>query len=159
MIFVTVGTHEQPFNRLIEEIDRLKQESVITDEVQMQTGYCTYEPKYCKWEAFFPYKKMQELVQKADIVITHGGPSSFIMPLQYGKIPIVVPRQAKYQEHINDHQRQIINNFYQEQYLLKFDEGDNLGKIISEAKDFVPRKFISNNQNFVKMIEKFIDEN
>lgn len=93
MIFVTVGTHEQPFNRLIEEIDRLKQEGVITDEVQMQTGYCTYEPKYCKWEAFFPYKKMQELVQEADIVITHGGPSSFIMPLQYGKIPIVVPRR------------------------------------------------------------------
>ena len=61
MIFVTVGTHEQPFNRLIEEIDRLKQEGVITDEVQMQTGYCTYEPKYCKWETFFPYKKMQEL--------------------------------------------------------------------------------------------------
>lgn len=72
MIFVTVGTHEQPFNRLIEEIDRLKQEGVITDEVQMQTGYCTYEPKYCKWETFFPYKKMQELVQEADIVITHG---------------------------------------------------------------------------------------
>ena len=41
MIFVTVGTHEQPFNRLIEEIDRLRQEGVITDEVQMQTGYCT----------------------------------------------------------------------------------------------------------------------
>ena len=28
MIFVTVGTHEQPFNRLIEEIDRLKGEGV-----------------------------------------------------------------------------------------------------------------------------------
>ena len=108
MIFVTVGTHEQPFNRLIEEMDRLKQEGIITDEVQMQTGYCTYEPKYCKWEAFFPYRKMQELVQKADIVITHGGPSSFIMPLQYGKIPIVVPRQAKYQEHINDHQLEFV---------------------------------------------------
>ncbi|RDF80142.1 multidrug MFS transporter, partial [Lacticaseibacillus paracasei] len=24
MIFVTVGTHEQPFNRLIREIDRIK---------------------------------------------------------------------------------------------------------------------------------------
>ena len=45
-----------------------------------------------------------ENVDKADIVITHGGPSSFIMPLQIGKIPIVVPRQKKYDEHVNNHQ-------------------------------------------------------
>lgn len=38
MIFVTVGTHEQPFNRLIQEVDRLKRENIIKDEVQMQTG-------------------------------------------------------------------------------------------------------------------------
>ena len=75
MIFVTVGTHEQPFNRLIEEIDRLKQEGVITDEVQMQTGYCTYEPKCCKWEAFFPYKKMQELIMDENrtvVIVSHS---------------------------------------------------------------------------------------
>ena len=47
---------------------------------------------------------MLENVEKADIVITHGGPSSFIMPLQIGKIPIVVPRQKKYNEHVNNHQ-------------------------------------------------------
>lgn len=47
---------------------------------------------------------MLENVDKADIVITHGGPSSFIMPLQIGKIPIVVPRQKKYDEHVNNHQ-------------------------------------------------------
>ena len=37
MIFVTVGTHEQQFNRLIEEIDRLKGNGIIKDEVIMQT--------------------------------------------------------------------------------------------------------------------------
>ena len=37
-------------------------------------------------------------------MITHGGPSSFIMSLQIGKIPIVVPRQKKYDEHVNNHQ-------------------------------------------------------
>ena len=93
MIFVTVGTHEQQFNRLIEEIDRLKGNGTIKDEVIMQTGYCTYKPKYCKWSELLPYDQMLENVEKADIVITHGGPSSFIMPLQIGKIPIVVPRQ------------------------------------------------------------------
>ncbi len=104
MIFVTVGTHEQPFDRLIKKVDELKKEGLITDDVQMQTGYCTYQPQYCSWSPFYTYKEMQEFVQKADIVITHGGPSSFIMPLQIGKIPIVVPRQARYKEHINNHQ-------------------------------------------------------
>lgn len=43
MIFVTVGTHEQPFNRLVQEIDNLKRDGVITEDVIIQTGYSTYE--------------------------------------------------------------------------------------------------------------------
>ena len=104
MIFVTVGTHEQPFNRLIEYIDNLKRNGVITEDVIMQTGFSTYEPKYCKWSKLLPYKEMEENVANAHIVITHGGPASFIMPLQIGKTPIVVPRQHQFNEHVNDHQ-------------------------------------------------------
>lgn len=29
MIFVTVGTHEQPFNRLIQEVDHLKKKVLL----------------------------------------------------------------------------------------------------------------------------------
>ena len=104
MIFVTVGTHEQPFNRLVEYIDSLKKDGTITEEVIIQTGYSTYEPKYCKWQKLFPYQEMIKFVGEARIVITHGGPSSFIMPLQIGKTPIVVPRRHEFNEHVNDHQ-------------------------------------------------------
>lgn len=104
MIFVTVGTHEQQFNRLIEEVDRLKGEGVIEDDVIMQTGFSTYEPKHCKWSKLIPYSEMQKNIEEARIVITHGGPASFIAPLQIGKVPIVVPRQKKFDEHVNDHQ-------------------------------------------------------
>lgn len=104
MIFVTVGTHEQPFDRLIKEMDRLKGKGAIEDEVIMQTGYSAYEPKYCKWSKLIPYEEMERNIANADIVITHGGPASFIMPLQMGKIPIVVPRQKQFGEHVNDHQ-------------------------------------------------------
>jgi len=104
MIFVTVGTHEQPFNRLLEYLDNMKKDGVITEDMIMQTGFSTYEPKYCKWKKLLPYKKMEQYVKEAHIVITHGGPASFIMPLQVGKTPIVVPRQHQYGEHVNDHQ-------------------------------------------------------
>ena len=104
MIFVTVGTHEQPFNRLVEYIDQLKENGTISEEVIIQTGFSTYEPKHCRWQKLYPYQEMTRLVQEARIVITHGGPSSFIMPLQIGKIPVVVPRQKQYEEHVSDHQ-------------------------------------------------------
>ena len=60
MIFVTVGTHEQPFNRLIKEVDRLKKEGIITDEVFIQTGFSTYEPQYCDWKNIISYFEMDD---------------------------------------------------------------------------------------------------
>ena len=104
MIFVTVGTHEQQFNRLISCVDELKRDGVIQEDVFIQTGFSTYEPKYCRWSKLIPYDEMVKNVEEARIVITHGGPASFIMPLQIGKVPIVVPRQFQFGEHVNDHQ-------------------------------------------------------
>ena len=110
MIFVTVGTHEQPFNRLIQKVDELKKDGVITEDVIIQTGFSTYEPKYCQWSKLIPYQQMIKNVADARIVITHGGPASFIMPLQIGKTPIVVPRQHQFNEHVNDHQVEFARN-------------------------------------------------
>lgn len=104
MIFVTVGTHEQPFNRLVEEIDRLKGLGKIEEDVIIQKGYSTYEPKNCIVYDFIPWDEMQSYNKEARIIITHGGPASFIDSLSLSKTPIVVPRQAKYNEHVNDHQ-------------------------------------------------------
>ena len=115
MIFVTVGTHEQPFDRLVSCIDELKGIGVIEEEVMIQTGYSTYEPKHCSWSKLLPYQEMVRYVEQARIVITHGGPSSFIMPLQVGKIPVVVPRMEKYGEHVNDHQLEFARQVEQRQ--------------------------------------------
>lgn len=104
MIFATVGTHEQPFNRLVECLDNLKKNGTIKEKIIIQTGYSTYKLQYCEGKDFFSYQEMINLVAEARIVITHGGPSSFIMPLQFGKIPIVVPRKYEFNEHVNDHQ-------------------------------------------------------
>ena len=87
MIFVTVGTHEQPFNRLVKAVDELKRDGVITEDVIMQTGFSTYEPKYCQWSKLLPYQQMIKNVEDARIVITHGGPASFIMPFKIAFLP------------------------------------------------------------------------
>ena len=47
MIFVTVGTHEQPFDRLLKCIDEMVEERKIKEEVIIQKGYSDYEPIHC----------------------------------------------------------------------------------------------------------------
>lgn len=150
MIFVTVGTHEQPFNRLVQEIDNLKRDGVITEDVIMQTGYSTYEPKYCKWDKLIPYKQMIKNVEDARIVITHGGPASFIMPLQIGKTPIVVPRQKKFDEHVNDHQVEFARNVAERMgTIITVEDITQLGKIITNYDQIVAgmSKIMSSNNN------------
>ncbi len=102
MIFVTVGTHEQPFNRLLKYMDEWAE--THEEEVVMQTGYSDYIPKHCRWKKLYSYTEMADYVNRARITITHGGPSSFVMPLQIGKIPVVVPRKKEFREHVNNHQ-------------------------------------------------------
>ena len=88
-------------------------DGTIQDEVIIQTGFSTYEPKHCQWSKLLPYQQMVKNVADARIVITHGGPASFIMPLQIGKTPIVVPRQQQFNEHVNDHQVEFTRNVAQ----------------------------------------------
>lgn len=160
MIFVTVGTHEQQFNRLIEEIDRLKGENIITDDVYMQTGYSTYEPQYCHWKKLLSYYEMNEMYEKADIIVTHGGPASFMKALELKKVPIVVPRQKKYNEHINNHQVEFVK-LVEERFgnIIGINELDDLVKALSNYEEFIEKlnsSTQSNNKSFNEKMKNII---
>lgn len=118
MIFVTVGTHEQSFNRLIKKVDELVRNGEIEEDVFMQIGYSTYEPKYAKWDRVISYEDMIDYMKNSDVVITHGGPSTYMQVLQCGKVPVVVPRLEEFGEHINDHQFEVTQKVKSKGYLL-----------------------------------------
>ena len=162
MIFVTVGTHEQPFNRLIEGVDNLKKDGTITEEVVIQTGYSTYEPQYCRWQKLFPYQEMLKLVDEARIVITHGGPSSFIMPLQIGKIPIVVPRRHESNEHVNNHQVSFAKDVAERMgTIIVVDDITQLGPTITNYETIIAGMHNGlkiNNSRFNEGLSKIVDE-
>jgi len=162
MIFVTVGTHEQPFNRLIESVDRLKQEGVIQEEVIIQTGYSTFEPRYCKWNKFFSYNQMVQAVADARIVITHGGPASFLMPLQIGKIPVVVPRRHEFGEHINNHQVTFAQAVSERMgTILVVMDIDTLGNVLRNYEELIasmPSGLASNNAAFCEAFARLVEE-
>lgn len=162
MIFVTVGTHEQPFNRLIQTIDQLKEKGIIKEDVIMQTGFCTYEPRYCKWESMVPYEKMVEYTRQARIVVTHGGPASFIMPLQMGKIPVVVPRQKSFDEHVNNHQVEFVKAVAQRMGTIipVYDIAELKDVLLNyeDRKRAMPAAMQSNNAQFNKKLEEIVED-
>lgn len=160
MIFVTVGTHEQQFNRLVEYMDKWAESH--DEDVVIQTGFSTYEPKKASWSELYPYKTMVEMVDRARIVITHGGPSSFIMPLQIGKIPIVVPRKREFDEHVNNHQVDFCRKVEQRQgNIIVVEDVQKLEEILKGYDAIVgnlSKGLTSNNDRFCKEFEKIVDE-
>lgn len=160
MIFVTVGTHEQPFNRLLKKMDELVADGTIKEKVIIQTGFSTYKPKYCEVHKMLSFTEMQEALRDARIIITHGGPSSFIEALQFGKIPIVVPRQERFHEHVNNHQVEFtkliaarMNN------IIPVYDIENLGTKISKYYQLIQGMNAgesSNNKHFVKAFEEIV---
>lgn len=162
MIFVTVGTHEQPFNRLVQKVDELKRDGVIEDDVFMQIGFCTYEPQYCKWERLIPYTEMERNVAEARIVITHGGPASFIMPLRVGKVPIVVPRQHQFNEHVNDHQVEFVRRSVENMgSIIDVENINELGEIIANYDNITAgmrHDVESNNEKFCEGLACIVND-
>ena len=103
--------------------------------------------------------KFTDLISKCDLLITHGGVGSIITGLQHDKKIIVAPRLAKYNEHMNNHQLQIVNNFSIKGYILPLYENDDLNKVLEQVKNFKPKKYKSNTKNIIKLIENYIDNN
>lgn len=149
MIFVTVGTHEQQFNRLLKCIDKMVEEKKIMDKVIMQTGYSTYEPKYCEYSKLIGYEDMQRYIKEADIVVTHGGPASFIDPLAVGKIPIVVPRKKDFDEHVNNHQLEFAKEV----------EARMKNIIVAETDEDIINSIVNYKQIIKKMTGELISNN
>lgn len=158
LIFVTLGTQDKPFTRLLEAIEREIENGNITDEVIVQAGFTKYKSDKMKIFDLISQEDFANYMQNADLIITHGGVGSIITALNHGKKVIAAPRLSKYGEHVNDHQLQIIKCFEQKNYILPLYDFDKLNEAIEKSKEFMPSKFISNRDNFLQFIERMIAE-
>ena len=93
-------------------------------------------------------------------ILTSGGPASFIMPLQIGKTPIVVPRQHQFNEHVNDHQVEFARNVAQRMgTIIPVEDINTLGDIITNYDQIVAgmgHGMSSNNAKFNEELEKLV---
>lgn len=153
MILVTLGTQKEPFTRILDYLEK----SNIKEKIIVQAGHNKYESKKMELFDFIPYEEMQKLIDEASLIVTHGGTGSILMPLKKGKKIIAVPRLAKYLEHVDDHQCQIVDVFADEGYILACNDGDDFNEVYKKSKNFKPKKYISNTENFIKNLKKEID--
>ena len=157
MIFVTLGTNDESFTRLLKAIDKAIDNGTIKEKVIVQAGCTKYESNNMEIMDLVPREKFDELISKCDLLITHGGVGSILTGINNNKKVIAVPRLAKLKEHGNDHQLQIVENFGKLGYIIPVMDMDELESAIKGAKNFKPKKFVSNTNNFIKIIEDYID--
>ncbi len=152
MIFVTLGTQDKPFKRLLDYLEN----SNINDEIIVQNGFTEYKSNKLKLYKYLDKDDFDAYLKKTDYVICHGGVGTIINCLKDDKKVLAVPRLSKYGEHQNDHQLQIVNAYFQKGYILVMNDGDDFNDKMSELKEFVPKKFVSNNEIFVNNLKKYI---
>lgn len=159
MILVLLGTQNNSFHRLLEEIQKNIDNGNIKEEVVVQRGYTKFESKDMKIYTQLPIDEIKKLIDEADLVITHGGVGSIVTALEENKKVIAVPRLKKYSEHVNDHQLDIVKSFDEAGYIIGLNSVEELGQAINKIKEFTPKKYVKNTGNIIKIVEEFIDNN
>ena len=154
MIFVTIGATKRGFDRLIKEMDGIAKR--INEEVVMQIGETTYEPKNAEYFDFMPRNKIEELCKNARIVVCHAGVGTIITALQYNKPTILVPRMKKNGEAFDNHQLQIANELEKEGIATVVYDIKNLESAIKNVSGN-PITFKSEN-TLVKKLKEYLDQ-
>jgi len=159
MILVLLGTQNNSFHRLLEEIQKNIDNGIIKEDVVVQKGYTKFESNDMTLYNQLPLDEIEKLIDNANLVITHGGVGSIINSIKKGKKVIAVPRLKKYNEHINDHQLDIVKSFNELGYIIGLNDVNELEVALNNVQKFEPKKYIKKTGKILNIIEDFIEKN
>lgn len=159
MILVTVGNATQGFRRLLDAIDVLAGSKTLRDEsVIIQSGSnVDFRALHCTQRNFFPPVEFRELIEKADIVVCHGGAGTLHHVFQSGKVPIVMPRRRKYGEALDD-QLELVKEIARLGRIIPAYEPEDLPRAILEARQFKPATIPAQPEQAIALIARAIHE-
>jgi UDP-N-acetylglucosamine transferase subunit ALG13 len=137
LILVSLGTHEQPFARMLDLVEPL----AVENKLVVQHGHtpARADAPGIRWLPFASYDEMNELMREADAVICHAGVGTIVTALSLGVTPVVVPRLRRFNEHIDDHQLQITGAFAASNLAVGYEQGTDLRAAIERARRMPPR--------------------
>lgn len=159
MILVLLGTQNNDFHRLLDEVERNIKNGTIKEDVIVQAGFTKYNSDKMKIFSLTSESKLKKLVEDADLIITHAGVGSIEMSLEKNKTVIAVPRKKEYGEHVNNHQKDIEEEFNRQGLLIGIKDVEELNTALKKAKDFIPNKYKKNNNSqMINIIKTFINK-
>ena len=153
MIFVTVGTNEARFDRLLQAVASLE----VDEKVLVQHGHSTpvLAPRVRPVE-FLPYERMVETIRAARVVVTHAGVGTVMTALANGKRPIVVPRRKAFGEAVDDHQLQLGRRFAAAGLVTLVESPDGLAAALSSRQEAV--SIVANGSSLAADLGRFLEE-
>ena len=104
LLLVTVGTDHHPFDRLVRWADAWLAGHPGELRCLMQTGTSATPTGAADWQAYLEFDALKAAMGTAAAVVCHGGPGTILGARHRGAVPIVVPRQHRLGEHVDDHQ-------------------------------------------------------
>lgn len=158
MIFITTGSQKFQFDRLLKAIDELVAKGSIQEETFAQTGYSDYIPQHYAYSKFLNREEFAAKIEKADIVITHGGTGVIINAVKKRKKVLAVPRLAKFQEHVDNHQEQLLKEFDEMKLICVCYDVAEMADKLEEVRGTNYLEYKSNTANMIADIEAFLGE-
>jgi UDP-N-acetylglucosamine--N-acetylmuramyl-(pentapeptide) pyrophosphoryl-undecaprenol N-acetylglucosamine transferase len=137
VIFVTLGTHQQPFDRAVDLVAALQER----DNVLVQHGATPPRPglPHVEWSEYLDWEPLTARMRDADVVITHAGVGSAVTAIRAGKKPVLVPRLARFGEHVDDHQLQLAARLADFGLAVVWSPEAGVDGVIAQARRSVPR--------------------
>lgn len=123
MIFVSVGTHEAPFDRMLRAVAELE----LDEELVVQHGPSTVRCAGAVEAEYLPFDDVVGYIRRARAVVMHAGVGSIMISLTNGKRPIVMARQAKFGEHVDDHQLELARRLEESGLVALAEDAASLG--------------------------------
>jgi len=137
MIFVVLGTWEMPFTRPLIEIDNAARQGLLLQPIIVQSGRTSFDSPYMKLIPFFGKVELEKMYEQAALIICQAGVGSIMLGLRKQKKVIAIARRSKFDEHIDDHQLEILDVLAKSGAVLPWKGDGDLRDMLKRAEDFV----------------------
>lgn len=106
--FVALGTHWQPFGRLMRMVEEAVAAGILPSPVVAQVGAFDYPSERVQTVPSLAPDRLAELMRRSEVVVCHGGAGIIATTIRAGRRPLVLARRQKFGEHVDDHQQEIV---------------------------------------------------
>jgi len=156
MIFVVLGTWEMPFTRPLLEIERAAAAGLLAQPIVVQAGKTSYQSACMEIVPFFGKEELERMYEGASLLICQAGVGSIMLGLRKRKKVIAIARRRTFDEHIDDHQLEILEVFSKAGNILPWNGNGDLPEVLRRVPHFVPADYAFSEEGISSAILEYL---